>query len=90
MGENATPLEALPPRPHLPPSEEKHCQNQPFLAKFLFFCHLRNAFCPLDAPPPPTKKSGVATLYTWLMFSAIWRQNIVKYNDTCSWYCSIT
>ena len=45
------PLEALPP--HLPPVRRKNGQNQLFLAIFLDFCPLRNAFCPLDAP---TKK----------------------------------
>ena len=33
-----------------PQSEEKNGQNQPFLGKFLDFCPLRIAFCPLDAP----------------------------------------
>ena len=43
---------------HLPPSQkEKIGQNQPLSAIFFYFCPLRKAFCPLDAP---TKISGAA------------------------------
>ena len=47
-------MRALPPSrrlcPHLPPSEEKNGQNQPFSAIFCLFFPLRIAFCPLNAP----------------------------------------
>ena len=45
--------------PTCPPVRRKNGQNQPFSAKFLNFCPLRIAFCPLVSP---TKVSGAATV----------------------------
>ena len=45
---------SAPPCPP-PRQKEENGKNQPFGGVFVFF-PLRIAFCPLDAPPPPTKK----------------------------------
>ena len=50
--------------PTCPPIERKKWSKSVIFGKFFDFCPLRNAFCPLDAPPPQKKKnSGAATDY---------------------------
>ena len=48
-GAFAPPLEALPPLAH-PPIRWKKWSKSAIFGKFLNFCPLRIAFCPLDAP----------------------------------------
>ena len=55
--------EALPP---LAPSQKKKWPKAAIVGKFLDFCPLRNAFCPLDAPQkrrknlvPPLLRAGI-------------------------------
>ena len=50
MGENTPQSEAL------PPSQKKKRPKSAIFGKFLDFCPLRIAFCPLDAPHKKKKK----------------------------------
>ena len=50
-------------------SEGKKKSKSDIFSKFLDFRPVRNAFYPLDAPPPPQKKSGAATAHECPFFS---------------------